>query len=186
MICKPEFTRDLYLRARKIKLVLMDVDGVLTNGEIIYDTDSTEIKIYNAHDGLGITMARLAGLKTGIISARESAAIRYRAAELKFDFLYLGHFNKLNSYLNLKKEMKFQDEEICFIGDDLPDIAVLKAVGLPVAVANATPLVKQATPFHTLRAGGKGAVREVIEYLLETQGKLEQVIKNIIEQKTTG
>jgi len=183
MICEPRYAREMLLRAQKVRLILMDVDGVLTDGKIIYDTNSTEIKMYNAHDGLAITLARRASLKTGIISARESAAIRYRAEELKFDYIYLGQFYKIRSYENLKKSMKLSDEAICYVGDDLPDIPVLKRVGFPVAVQNASLPVKQIARFQTMRGGGDGAIREVVEYILNAQGRLENILEETIGEK---
>jgi len=180
MIVLPEKSSQMWRAARRVKYILMDVDGVLTNGQIIYDTADREIKAFNAHDGLGITLARAAGLQTGLISARESRSIRKRAAELKIDHLYLGQFRKLEAYLAFRKKMKAQDEEICFIGDDLPDIPVLQRAGFAVAVRNASSPAKNAADFWTRYSGGEGAVREVIEFILFAQGRLEDATKKLI------
>ena len=179
MICAPELVSEMFRRARQIRALLFDVDGVFTDGKIIYTTDGKEIKQYDAHDGLGIKMAQTADLLTGIISARESEAIRIRAADLKIDILYLGRYDKLNAYHDFQKTYQLKDEEICFVGDDLPDIPVLLAVGFPVAVENASEPVKQAARFVTKYPGGQGAIREVVEFILHAQQKREQVIKQL-------
>lgn len=159
----------------------MDVDGVLTKGMIVYDSNGIEIKHFDAHDGLGIKLARIAGLQTGIISARESETIRKRAQELGIDYLYLGQDKKLEAFKRLQNELKLNNEDFCFIGDDLPDIPVLKEVGLGVAVKSATETTKSAVHYITEKCGGEGAVREVIEIVLEAQGKLNQTIQKVWE-----
>ncbi len=179
MECKPELTVEMWQRAEKIELILMDVDGVLTDGQIVYNTKGEEIKFFNAYDGLGIRLAQKAGLKTGIISARESEAIRIRAKELDIDILFLGKYDKFSAYKKLKEESDFHDEQICFIGDDLPDIPVLNCVGLPIAVKNATTLVKEQIPFHTTKEGGRGAIRELVEFILQAQGKLDRAMEYV-------
>jgi len=184
MIVLPDKSSQMWQAALPVKYILMDVDGVLTNGQIIYDSTDREIKAFNAHDGLGITLARAAGLQTGLISARESLSIRKRAAELKIDHLYLGQFRKLEAYLTFKKKMKAQDEEICFIGDDLPDIPVLERAGFAVAVRNASFPVKKTTAFWTRNSGGDGAVREVVEFILFAQEKLEPAKQKLIGNRT--
>jgi 3-deoxy-D-manno-octulosonate 8-phosphate phosphatase (KDO 8-P phosphatase) len=170
---------DITKRAKKIKVILMDVDGVMTRGMIVYDSNGLEIKHFNAHDGLGIKLALLAGLKTGIISARESGTIRTRANELKMDYLYLGRDKKLNAFHELQRESNFKAEEFCFIGDDLPDIPVLKQVGFAVAVKNASSMTKEAAHYITRIQGGEGAVREVVEIILNAQEKLDQAIAKL-------
>jgi len=153
-------TSDILEKARKIKFILM-------------------IKHFNAHDGLGVKLARAAGIKTGIISARESGTIRKRAAEIKMDYLNLGRFDKLPAFKEFLEESQINPEECCFIGDDLPDIPVMRQVGLAVAVRNATDLVKENAHYITQKAGGDGAVREVIELILDAQGKLSDAIQKI-------
>lgn len=180
MICPPELESEMQNRAKKVKVVLMDVDGVLTNMEIVYNSGGQEIKFFNSHDGLGIRLGHEAGLKTGLISARDSEAIRIRAGELKIEYLYLGKYHKSKSYDAFKEESGYQDEEVCFVGDDLPDIPVLQQVGFPVAVQNATFPTKEVARFMTEKEGGRGAVREVMEFILLTQGKLNKVMEYII------
>lgn len=168
-------------KARQIKAILMDVDGVMTHGKIVYDSNGIEIKHFNAHDGLGITLARLAGIKTGIISSRESGTIRVRAAELKMDYLYLGRNKKFPALQALCRKYRFELENICFIGDDLPDIPVIEAVGLGVAVSNATELTKASADYVTHNAGGEGAVREIVEIVLQSQKLYEKAVKKVLE-----
>jgi len=170
---------DVLRRAQKVKVILMDVDGVLTRGMIVYDSNGLEIKHFNAHDGLGIKLALLAGLKTGIISARESGTIRTRANELKMDYLYLGRDRKLNAFQDLQKDLNLAADDFCFIGDDLPDIPVLKHVGFAVAVKNATPMTKEVAHYVTEKDGGEGAVREVVEIILNAQEKLDGAIDKL-------
>jgi 3-deoxy-D-manno-octulosonate 8-phosphate phosphatase (KDO 8-P phosphatase) len=167
---------DIFKRARKVKVILMDVDGVMTRGMIVYDSNGLEIKHFNAHDGLGIKLATLSGLKTGIISARESGTIRTRAKELKMDYLYLGREKKLDAFQELQKDLNLALENFCFIGDDLPDIPVLKQVGFAVAVKNASQMTREVAHYVTERDGGEGAVREVVEIILNAQEKLDRAI----------
>jgi 3-deoxy-D-manno-octulosonate 8-phosphate phosphatase (KDO 8-P phosphatase) len=181
MECLPELQSEMKQRAQKVRVILMDVDGVLTNGEIVYNSVGEETKFFNSHDGLGIRLANEAGLKTGLISARESEAIRMRARELKIEILFLGKYHKRKSYDTFKENYHFKDEEVCFIGDDLPDLPVLNLVGFPVAVKNAHSAVKEQIHFHTQREGGRGAVREAIEFILDAQGKLDKAMEYIVK-----
>lgn len=181
MICRPELEQEMLEKAKKIKVVLMDVDGVLTNGEIVYTSNGEEIKLFNSHDGLGIRLAHEAGIKTGLISARDSEAIRKRAKELRIDILFLGKYNKLKSYENFKKQYKYEDDEVCFIGDDLPDLLVFNCIDFPIAVKNASGAIKEKIPYHTEKEGGKGAVREAIEFILQAQGKLDKAMEYILK-----
>jgi 3-deoxy-D-manno-octulosonate 8-phosphate phosphatase (KDO 8-P phosphatase) len=171
--------KEIQERARKIKVILMDVDGVLTRGDIIYDSNGLEIKHFNAHDGLGIRLARLSGLQTGILSLRESGTIRTRAAELKIDHLLLGKEKKLPAFNKLKKSLNRSAEEFCFIGDDYPDIPVMREVGLAVAVQNASQLTKDNAHYITRKGGGDGAVREVVEIILRVQNLLQSAIEKV-------
>lgn len=177
-----EVSSEIRAKAKKIKVILMDVDGVLTRGDIIYDSNGLEIKHFNAHDGQGIKLARVAGLKVGIISSRKSGTIETRAAELGMHYLYLGKDKKLRAFQQLKQETGLNSDNFCFIGDDLPDFPVLKEVGLGVAVKNAVPLLRKNADYVTLVGGGEGAVREVVEIILDSQDLLESAIQKILEQ----
>ena len=166
-------------KLKQIKMVLFDVDGVLSNGAITYLDNGVEVKSFHVQDGMGITLARMAGLKTGIITGRESQAVKKRAEELKIDVLSQGSFNKLDPYLNISKQFSLKDEEICYIGDDILDIPVLDRVGFSVAVANAREEVKAICDYVTVSPGGSGAVREVIDLILKRQGIFEQLLKEL-------
>lgn len=163
----------------QIKLILMDVDGVLTSGEIIYTASGDELKMFNVQDGMGITLARMGGLKTGILTGRKSDLVRRRAEELKVDVISQGSFEKLPEYEKIKQELGLTDEQICYIGDDVLDIPILKRVGFSVAVANARDEVKAICDYVTVAEGGKGAVREVIDKILKWQNKLHDLIEQL-------
>ncbi len=165
----------------KIKMILMDVDGVLTNGEIIYSSSGDELKIFHVQDGMGITLARMSGLKTGIVTGRMSALVERRAHELNIDVVSQGNFNKLPEYERIKRDFELKDEEICYIGDDVLDIPILNRVGFSVAVANARDEVKAICDYVTVAEGGKGAVREVIDRILKWQNKLHSIIEELTE-----
>ncbi len=175
MICKPDDASECFLRAGRIKALVMDVDGVLTEGRISYDEHSVELKSFNAKDGFGIKMARTAGLITALISGRESRSIRRRAAELKIDHLFLGRYDKRNALEELCRAAQITPAEVCYIGDDLPDQPVMEAVGLGIAVADAAAGLPERSHLQTETPGGRGAVREVIEFLLFAQGRLASV-----------
>ncbi len=159
----------------------MDVDGVLTDGEIIYSSEGEEIKKFNVQDGMGITLARMAGLKTGIITGRISEMVKRRAEELKFDVVSQGSFNKLPQYEQIKRQFDLADEEIAYIGDDILDMSILKKVGFSAAVANARDEVKAICDYVTVAKGGQGAVREVIDKILIRQDKLDVLIQKLSE-----
>ena len=143
---------------KKIKCVAMDVDGVLTDGRIIVDSNGVETKNFDVQDGFGIVFLKKCGIKTAIISARESGTVFHRAQDLKIDKVYVGVYPKLSAYEDMLKEFKLQDEEICFIGDDLADICILRRCGVAIAVANAVFEVKQIADHVTVRPGGRGAI----------------------------
>jgi len=156
---------------KKIKCVAMDVDGVLTDGRIIIDSNGVETKNFDVQDGLGIVFLKKCGIKTAIISARESGVVAHRAEDLKIDKVYVGAHPKLSAYERMLEEFKVLDEEVCFIGDDLADLSVLRRCGVGVAVANAVLEVKQIADYVTVKKGGRGAVREVVELILQAQGR---------------
>jgi len=174
----------LIQKISRIKLILMDVDGVLTDGGIILGSQGMEIKIFNVQDGAGITMARLAGLKVGILTGRLSEAVQQRATELHFDVVSQGHFNKLTEYEQIKQSLAVSDLEVAYIGDDILDLDVLRRVGFSIAVANARPEVKSEVDFITATSGGKGAVREVVDLILKTQNRWHAIVDQMLSIKT--
>ncbi|WP_456401572.1 KdsC family phosphatase [Persephonella sp.] len=167
----------LSLKAQKIKWFIMDVDGVLTDGRIIYDNKGNEIKNFSVKDGLGISMLHKGGIKTAIITGRNSDIVLKRAEELKISEIYQNADKKLDIYNLLKKKYKFKDEEALYIGDDYNDLPVLKKVHFPVTVPESPEIVKRECIYVTKKEGGNGAVREVAELILSLQGKLNQIIE---------
>ncbi len=167
----------LVTRLKRIKLFLCDVDGVLTDGSVFIGGER-EIKRFNIRDGLGMILAQRAGLKVGWVSARPSAATQMRAKELKIDFLVQqgDNLSKTGAVEQLLAREKLDWSEVCFVGDDVVDLGPLARAGLGVAVADARPQVKAAADFVTSAVGGRGAVRETIEMILQAQGKWEPVI----------
>jgi 3-deoxy-D-manno-octulosonate 8-phosphate phosphatase (KDO 8-P phosphatase) len=164
-------------RARKTRLLIMDVDGVLTDGRIILDSHGHELKEFDVKDGHGIVMAHRANLRTALISGRESETITRRAQELGTELVYQKIWNKLEVYDKILADTKLTHEEVAYIGDDLIDIPILRRVGFAVAVADAVDEVKAAAHLITQRAGGQGAVREVIELILRAQGHWETLLQ---------
>jgi 3-deoxy-D-manno-octulosonate 8-phosphate phosphatase (KDO 8-P phosphatase) len=158
-----------------IKMVIMDVDGVLTDGKIILDANGVESKAFYVQDGSAITYLHRVGIKTAIISGRESKVVELRANELSIEDVYLGIHKKLEAYEEILKKHKIKDNEICYIGDDLIDLPILTKVGFSVAVPNAPLEVKERVSYITDAPGGYGAVREVTEKILKSQGKWETI-----------
>jgi 3-deoxy-D-manno-octulosonate 8-phosphate phosphatase (KDO 8-P phosphatase) len=167
-------------RAAQIKLILMDVDGTMTDGGVMFlsqpDGTALEIKKFNAHDGQGLTLAHTAGILTGCITGRESAALLRRAREMKMDYIYMKVPLKMPAYEEILRKAELPDSAVAFIGDDLPDIPLLQRVGLAVAVGDAVPEVKQASHYTTKAAAGHGAVREAIELVMKSKGIWEEMI----------
>jgi 3-deoxy-D-manno-octulosonate 8-phosphate phosphatase (KDO 8-P phosphatase) len=165
----------LNARAKKVRVLLVDVDGVLTDGRIWLlsrrDGTASEIKGFSAYDGAGLKLARAAGLRTGLITGRESSAVTQRAKECEIEFVYQHRATKLDALEEILQTTGANATEVAYVGDDLPDLPVLQRVGLAVAVANAVPEVKRAAHFVTSRSGGEGAVREAIELIVKAQGK---------------
>jgi 3-deoxy-D-manno-octulosonate 8-phosphate phosphatase (KDO 8-P phosphatase) len=163
-------------RARRIKLLVLDCDGVLTDGRIILLPDADETKSFDVRDGHAIVMARRAGLKVAIISGRKSSVVRARAKELGVDHLYEMAWVKLEPYQKVLAEENVTDDEVCYIGDDVVDIPLLRRAGLAVAVADAVEEAKQYSHLVTRKPGGRGAVREVIELILKAQEKWDEAM----------
>jgi 3-deoxy-D-manno-octulosonate 8-phosphate phosphatase (KDO 8-P phosphatase) len=164
-------------RAKKIKLLLLDVDGVLTDGRIIYDSKGRDAKSFDVHDGMGVYVLSKLGIKTILITAKGSKSIRPRAKDMRVEEIYENISPKSEALDKILKKHKINSDEICFVGDDLVDLCLMKRVGFPIAVFNAAPEIKQAAAYITLRHGGRGAVREVVELILKSQGKWKDVIK---------
>ncbi|MFA9215723.1 MAG: KdsC family phosphatase [Sphingomonadaceae bacterium] len=171
---------DLQQRAARIQLMIFDVDGVLTDGSLHYGADGEALKTFNVHDGLGIKLLQEAGIKTAIISARKSAQVTRRAADLGIEFLHQGGHDKLTPFHSLLAQTGLTAEQVGFIGDDVVDLPILTRVGFAVGVPNGRPDVISRAHYITEAAGGRGAVREVCELLLKAQGKYQQVLAQFL------
>ena len=170
-------TSKLERKIKKVKLLILDVDGVLTNGEIVLDERGKEIKTFDVRDGYGLVLLQRAGYKTAILSARSAGAVTARAKDLKITKVCQNASPKLKVYQRLLKEMKLKDEQVCFIGDDLPDLAVLRRVGFSVSVPNGASEVRSVVDYVTKREGGDGAVREIVEMILKVNRKWQGILK---------
>jgi 3-deoxy-D-manno-octulosonate 8-phosphate phosphatase (KDO 8-P phosphatase) len=179
---------EIRARAEKIKVLLMDVDGVMTNGNLYHfpDKDGTmiETKGFDSQDGIALTWMQWNGFRTGVISGRESLGTVERARQLKMNYVYQGHIEKIPILEEIMADGKFKKEQIAYIGDDLTDIVVMHRVGLAVAVANARPEVKREAHHVTDASGGHGAVREVIELILKAQNLWDGILKKYEVQQT--
>jgi 3-deoxy-D-manno-octulosonate 8-phosphate phosphatase (KDO 8-P phosphatase) len=164
-------------KAKKIKLLLLDVDGVLTDGRIIYDSRGRDLKFFDVHDGLGVYVLRKAGIKTILITAKDSKTIRFRAQDMQVEAIFKNISPKSAILDKILKTYKVDTSEICFVGDDLVDLCLMKRVGLPIAVSNASSDIKEAASYVTSKDGGRGAVREIAELILKSQGKWDEVLK---------
>ena len=171
--------------ARGLQLLLLDVDGVLTDGGIILYGQDGEAKRFDVQDGMGINLARAAGVKVGIITARNSEVVQRRGIELHLDEVIQGVSNKAEALQQLLLKYNFVASQVAYIGDDIQDIPIMRQVGLPIAVQNARPLVKQCSRYVTSTCGGNGAVREAVEWLLELRGDHQAVYESIIGQDVT-
>jgi 3-deoxy-D-manno-octulosonate 8-phosphate phosphatase (KDO 8-P phosphatase) len=164
-------------KAKNIKILLLDVDGVLTDGRIVYDSRGRDSKFFDVKDGLGVYMLGRSGIKTILITAKGSRAIRPRARDMRVAEIFENASPKTLALDKVLNKYKVELSEICFVGDDLVDLCLMKRVGFPVAVFNAVPEIKQTAKYITLREGGRGAVREVAELILKAQGKWQEAFK---------
>jgi 3-deoxy-D-manno-octulosonate 8-phosphate phosphatase (KDO 8-P phosphatase) len=168
---------NLQQRAAQIELMLSDVDGVLTDGSVVFDNQGIETKKFHIADGLGINLWRRAGYRFGMITGRSSHIVRLRAAELGVELVRQGVDDKLSVVQQVVAELRLRMNQVCFIGDDLPDLAVVQQVGLGMAVADACEELRAAAHFVTKRPGGRGAVREAIETILKAQGRWDDFVQ---------
>ncbi len=168
--------------AKRITWLFMDVDGVLTDGGVILIDEDMEAKRFHIQDGMGITLARAAGIKTGLITGRQSAVVERRARELKMDEVQQGEFFKENSLDRILEKYHLSLEEIAYIGDDIQDIPILRRVGLPIAVQNARPEVREICAYVSAREGGSGAVREIVEWLLDLRGQKVDAMNTVMNR----
>jgi len=167
-------------QCQQIELVLSDVDGVLTDGRLVLDNQGIETKRFHIRDGMGIALWQKAGYRFGIVSLRSSQVVKIRAAELGIEIVRQGTDDKLRTTREIIDELHLAPAQVCYIGDDLPDLSVVRAVGLGVAVADAAAEVRRAADYVTTAVGGSGAVRETIEMILKAQRRWEAVIQSYL------
>jgi 3-deoxy-D-manno-octulosonate 8-phosphate phosphatase (KDO 8-P phosphatase) len=173
-------------RAKKIKVLIFDVDGVLTDGQIFVipnaEGHGIEAKGFAAHDGLGISLGRLGGLRIGIITKRQSQTVAIRANDLKLEFVYQGQAHKMNAIKEILQNTGFTIDQLAYVGDDIIDLPVMRLCGLSIATANARQQVKYVAHYVTPNAGGFGAGRDAIDFILTAQGTLEKVIEQYLDE----
>jgi 3-deoxy-D-manno-octulosonate 8-phosphate phosphatase (KDO 8-P phosphatase) len=198
-------------RARKIRLILFDVDGVLTDGGIwlfpgqpplssisdhaarmqdaggyaISSASMIEAKGFNAHDGTGVSLARIAGIQCGVITKRISETVALRARDLRLEYVYMGQAHKMQAVREIMDKGRYALEEIAYVGDDIIDLPVMRVCGLAIAVANARPLVRAAAHHITPNGGGHGAGRDAVEFILEAKGVLHECVEKYINERST-
>ncbi len=171
--------RSLRDRCLAVDLLLLDVDGVLTTGSINYTDDGIELKAFHVRDGSGLKLWHLAGKQSAILSGRSSRAVEVRAMELGVGKVIQGASNKVPAYLQILEAAEVAPERVCVVGDDLPDVPLFRRSGLAVAVADACPEARSAAHYVTQAAGGRGAVREVIELVLRCQGHWQRLVQSL-------
>lgn len=172
----PAYPAEVLERAAKIRLIGFDVDGTLTDGRLLYGTDGHEVKGFHVQDGMGLTLLRQAGIELALVTARLSPVVAARGSELKIDHVHIGERSKLACMQRIAAGMGIGMDEVAFMGDDLPDLATLRGVGLAVAPANAHHWVLPAVHWVTPRDGGAGAARDACDLLLHAQGKVAAIL----------
>lgn len=179
-----KFPTKVMRRAKKIRVLLMDVDGTITPRLVCLqsfpDGRTGEMKVFDAHDGAGLKLASIMGIRTGVITGRDSTATARRAREMGMEFVYQGKPKKLASYEEILAKAGAKDEEVAYIGDDIPDLPLLARAGLAVAVGDAAVEVKRVAHYITVAPGGRGAAREVVELILKSQGRWKKAIPQAI------
>ena len=166
-------TKQILEKAARIKLVIFDVDGVLTDGSLFYGDDGLEYKAFNSHDGHGMKMLQKSGVEVGIITGRTSEVVKHRMQNLNVNHVYQGQLDKLPAFNLLINKLKLDVDEVAYVGDDVVDLPIMIRVGLAITVPNGHDLVKKHSHWVCNQAGGKGAAREVCELIMQAQGNLE-------------
>jgi 3-deoxy-D-manno-octulosonate 8-phosphate phosphatase (KDO 8-P phosphatase) len=170
-------TPELSQRASRIRLALFDVDGVMTDGTLFISASGESYKPFNILDGLGLKLLQSSGVATGILTGRASAAVEARAAELTIDHCIMGADNKLQAYTDLRMRLGLEDAEVCYMGDDLPDLPVLRRCGLALSPPGAVAQIREQVHFVTRTGAGQGAVREACELIMQAQGTWEAQVR---------
>jgi len=179
---KPDFfiPEEVLRQARKIRLLLFDVDGVLTDGHLYFSDNGDEGKSFHARDGLGINLLQQTGIAVGIITARESSLVAHRANDLNIQHLYQGRKKKFPAYQELCEKLKLNSDEVAFVGDDVVDLPIMLDVGLAVTVPQGHHIVKQHAHWTTGCEGGAGAARETCELIMHAQGNYHRVMQQFL------
>jgi 3-deoxy-D-manno-octulosonate 8-phosphate phosphatase (KDO 8-P phosphatase) len=172
--------QDIVERARRIQLVIFDVDGVLTDGSLFLGNDGQEYKAFNSRDGHGMTMLHETGVILAVITGRTSEVVRIRMESLGIKHVYQGRRHKIPAYEELQQTVRIPDERIAFVGDDVVDLPIMRRVGLAIAVADAHPLVRKHAHWQTPCPGGRGAGRDVCELIMEAQGTLDAMMEHYL------
>jgi len=170
--------KEILERAKNIKLIAFDVDGVLTDGSLFYGEQGEEYKAFHSKDGLGMKLLMRTGVQIGIITARESQLVRHRMESLGIEHLYQGRLDKLNAFDDLLKKLGLSYEQTSFVGDDVVDLPVMNKVGLSITVSDAHPMVIEQAHWQTPAAGGRGAARQACELIMQAQGTLEEQLNS--------
>lgn len=170
----------IYEKAKKIKLIIFDVDGVLTDGSLFLGDDGQEYKAFNSQDGHGMKMLMESGVKIGIITGRTSRVVTTRMESLGIEHVYQGQLDKMVAYEILREKLNLSSQEIAYTGDDVVDLPVMKKVGLAIAVKNAHPLVMHHADWQTIAVGGRGAAREICELIMDSQGVLQKKLESYL------
>lgn len=167
--------------AKNIKCIIFDIDGVLTNGTLFFDNDGEEYKAFNSHDGHGLRMLLECGLQAAIITGRKSRVVEHRMHDLGIELVFQGYRDKRPAFLKLLEKTSLKPDQIAYMGDDVIDLPVMTQVGMAIAVQNAHPFVLQHADYVTDKSGGDGAAREAIEFILQSQGLLQQKLESYLE-----
>ncbi len=169
-----------YLRAKNIKLIIFDVDGVLTDGGLYFSDEGIELKRFNSLDGLGIKLLKQSGVEPAVISARDTPNVAHRMKNLGIEHFYQGQSDKLIAFNELLEKLSLKAEQVAYVGDDVIDLPVMRNIGLPIAVANAHDLVKDNACLVTKKRGGHGAVREVCDFILKAQNNYDSIMRTYL------
>lgn len=173
---------ELLAKALKIKCLICDVDGVLTDGLLHLDNFGNELKSFQVQDGMGLKLLMAAGIEVGIITTSRNEVIDHRMKQLGIKHYYKGQVDKRDAYQLIKKSLGLDDEQFAYIGDDLPDLPLIQQVGLGVTVANGVSQVKEFATWQTEKSGGRGAVRELCDLILNAQNKMDEALENYLKQ----
>ncbi|USQ13210.1 HAD-IIIA family hydrolase [Legionella lytica] len=168
-------------KAQQIKCLICDMDGVLTDGLLYIDNHFNELKTFHIHDGVGLKLLMTVGIDVAVITGSRNAVVDHRMQQLGIKHYYKDQLNKQDTYEQLKKTLNLEDKQFAYIGDDLPDMPLIQKVGLGVAVANAVPAVKEIAVWQTEHPGGRGAVRELCDLILNAQNKMDLAIKGYLK-----